>query len=835
MAIDKAMMADDYLPREDFEVEIVPDDEGSSIEGEQEPEVDAGHMANLAELMDDEQLDEIATVILDYFRADEDSRSEWIDAYTKGLNYLGFSIEDRDKPFKGAAGVFHPVLTEAVVRFQSNAIVEIFPAAGPVLTKIVGKETPEKMKQSQRIREELNYQLTDNMCEYRNETEQLLFRLPLAGSVFKKVYFDEARQKPTALMVAAEDLIVNYGASELATAERYTHRMKKSTNEVKKLQRSGLYRKFDLQAPSPSYSEAEEAEAELSGTEIRQDKDNRHTLLECHIHYNLPEPFNDPDGIADPYIITIDKDSRQVLSIYRNWAEDDNEARNPETYFVHYQYMPGLGFYGIGLIHLLGSIAKSATSILRQLIDAGTLSNLPGGLKTKGLRTKNDDTPVQPGEWRDVDVPGGSIKDNLYPMPYKEPSVVLTTLLQNLIDEGRRIGSIADVDIGSQQQNAPVGTTLALMERSLKVMTAVHARLHASLKKELKLIAKIVADYMPPQYDWDETGEYNRQQDFDGRIDVIPVSDPNASTQAHRIVQLQAVQQMAQQNPELYNLKKLHQKALHTIGYKDVEEILPVDEDPPRLDPVQENMAVLTSQPIKVYMDQDHTAHIQAHLSWLNDPKIMELVGQSPSAQRVQGQMEAHIAEHLAFQYRMEMEQQIGAPLPEMGEELPPNVEASLSRMVAEASVKLREKHDKEAAAKVAEEMAKDPEYVLKERKQALDESKFAHQMGKDAVDTVVDIARQASDEMIDMRKIESQEEIAGQKIAADLVTFGAGLESEERREGVTLGKEISENIRADLRDAQKMEQEINEREKDRRAEIAKARASSKPSSNSNS
>lgn len=833
MAVERAMTPAIEGAEDDIEVEVVPDDMApDAMVAEEEAIPEPGHRDNLALHMDEEELQKIGADILELVDSDDRSRYDWIETYKQGLDYLGFSMEDRDKPFKGASGVFHPVLSEAVVRFQSNAIMEVFPAAGPVLIKTMGQETPEKIKQGQRVKEEMNWQLTENMREFRNEMEQLLFRLPLAGSVFKKVYYDDGKQRPVSIMVTAEDFIVNDFASELDSCERFTHVMKKSKNKVKKLQRSGLYREIDLPSPTPQYSEGKEKENEISGIDPSMEHDDRYSLYEAHIHYNLPGPFADPSGIADPYIITVDKQSGIVLSIYRNWKEEDNEERNAESYFVHYQYMPGLGFYGIGLIHLLGSIAKASTSILRQLIDAGTLSNLPGGLKTKGLRTKGDDTPIQPGEWRDVDVPPGGLRENLFPLPYQEPSSTLVLLLDKLIDEGRRIGSIADVEIGSAQQNAPVGTTLALLERSLKVMSAVHARLHASLSRELKFIAKIIGEDMPPQYRWDETGQFDRRTDFDGRVDVIPISDPNAATQAHRIVQLQAIQQLAQQNPELYNLKELHREALLAIGFKNEEKILPVDVPPPRLDPIQENMATLTGQPIKVYMEQDHTAHIQAHLSWLTDPKIMELVGQSPNAMRVQGQMESHIAEHLAFQYRNEMQQQLGVELPPPGEELPPEVENSLSRMVADASVKLRQKHDQEAAQKVNEELLKDPDYILKMRKQALDEAEFNYKKAKDAVDTTVDVAKTASKEMLDLREMEGREAMKGAEIGANLVTFGAKLESEERREGVTLGKEIQENLRSDMRDVQKMSQDIDERAKDRQAQIqiARERKPSNPS-----
>lgn len=833
MAMERAMTYPEDEMMEEAPIEVEIGEEAAIEDVPEEDYIDDGHRSNLADFLSEEALTEIGSDLVALVEADARSRDDWISTYVKGLDYLGFSMEDRDKPFKGASGVFHPVMSEAVVRFQSNAIMEIFPAAGPVLTRTMGEDTNEKVNQARRVKDELNYQLTENMSEYRNETEQLLFRLPLAGSVFKKVYYDPLKKRPSACMVPAEDFVVDYDTTELENAERKTHILRRSPNMVKKLQRSGFYRQVDLPKPVPTYSEAKEKEDELGGSSPSMEVDSRLTLYEVHLNYNLPEPFADPDDIADPYIVTIDKASGKVLSIYRNWAEDDDQDRNCDQYFVHYQYMPGLGFYGVGLIHLLGSIAKATTSILRQLIDAGTLANLPGGLKAKGLRVKGDDTPIQPGEWRDVDVTGGAIRDSLLPLPYKEPSMTLVNLLTMLVEEGRRIGSIADVQVGAGSENAPVGTTLALMERSLKVMSAVHARLHASLRRELKLIAKCIFEYMPEQYEWDIEGMYNRRQDFDGRVDVLPVSDPNAATQAQKIVQMQAVQQLAAMNPELYNLKELHRAGLQAIGIKNDERILPMDQDPPRMDPVQENMAILTSQPVKVYPEQDHTAHIQVHLSMFGDPKILELVQASPNAPKLQGQMEAHLAEHLAFQYRSEIEQALGEPLPPMGEELPPEVEAQLSRLVAEAAVKLRDQHEAEAAEKEAEEAAKDPIIQIKEREVGVKERKQTFEENKAMTDAILKIATAVSKEGVDLRRIESEETRAGAKIGADLVTFGAQLESEERREGVTLGKEIAENIREDQRTIQQLTQEMNEREADRqnKIEIAKLKPKPKPAS----
>jgi hypothetical protein len=806
-----------------LDVQITPDGAPPMDMPPEEPQSDpsADHRANLADFLEETDLSTIAADVIEMVDADAGSRAEWVDTYTSGLDYLGFKGEDRTQPFKGSSGVYHPVLTESVVRFQSNAIMEIFPANGPALSKIFGEETPEKVAQAKRVKEEMNYQLAENMKEYRNETEQLLFRLPLAGSTFKKVYYDPIKKRPSSCMVPAEDFIIDYGCSDLENSERYTHVMRKSPNQVKKLQRAGFYSKVKL--PKPSYEtppEGKEKEDEITGIEPTPQIESQHVLYEVHIYYNLPGVLSDPDDVADPYIITIDKQSQKVLSIYRNWNEADDQ-RVAEQYFVHFQYMPGLGFYGLGLIHLIGSIAKAATSILRQLIDAGTLSNLPGGLKTRGLRTKGDDTPIAPGEWRDVDVPAGTIQQNLFPMPYKEPSAVLAQLLQMLVEEGRRVGSIADTEITAQTMSAPVGTTLALLERSMKVMTAVHARLHASLRREFGLIGKCIHDYMDGKYAWDDKGQFDRQQDFDGSsVDVIPVSDPNASTQAHRIIQQQAVMQQVSMNPEIYNIKEVHRAGLQAIGVKNDERILPPDAQPPPLqDPVTENMAFLTNQPTKVYPEQDHTAHIQVHLSMATDPKILEMLKASPSAPKVQGAIEAHMSEHLAHQYRGEIEQMMGVQLPPLGEQQPPEVEGMLSRAIADASVRLRELHEAQAKQKQAEQIAADPVFQLREREIAVKEKAQEHKEKADAVDRVLDVAKTASEEKLDYARLASEERRAGAKIGADLVTFGAQLDHDTREEGISLGKEVISEISSSVRESQKMAQDHTDKIHQRRHE----------------
>src|SRR5210317_1714228 len=713
MAIEKPMVPfteDDDVIDEDITVElknpesvsaenpdavsIETEDGGMIIDftGEQVEEIMGGEFdRNLAEEIEENDLQEMASELLSSFQSDRQSRSEWAKSYVKGLDLLGMRIEERQQPWAGSSGVFHPILTESIVRFQAQAMGEIYPASGPVRTKIIGKISVEKTEQAKRVENEMNYLLTEEMTEYRDETEQLLFKLPLAGSAFKKVYYDPIMERPCAMFVPAEDFVVSYGASDLMTCERYTHVMKKTSNDIMKLQSTGFYRDIELPDPEPDMSDIQEKYDELDGETSTIEDDDRHTLLEMHVDMEMPEPFDEEDGIARPYVITIDKSSREILSIRRNWFEDD-ARKIKRMHFVHFRYLPGMGFYGIGLIHLIGGLAKSATSILRQLIDAGTLSNLPAGLKARGLRIKGDDSPLMPGEFRDVDVPGGAIRDSIAFLPYKEPSSVLYQLLGNIVEEGRRIGSVADVQVGNLNPQAPVGTTLALMERSMKVMSGVQARLHASLKNELRLLAKVIKDNMDSTYLHDQESEADRLQDFDDRIDVIPVSDPNAATMAQRVVQYQAAMQLAQQAPQLYDMGKIHRQMLEVLGIKDADEIIKLPDDLAPKDPVSENMAILKQEPVKVFKYQDHEAHIAVHMAAMQDPKLQEIVGQSPFAQAIGQAMAAHVTEHVAFQYRREIEKMLGVEMPNEDQPLPEDIEIEISRLAKDAAEKLLQK-----------------------------------------------------------------------------------------------------------------------------------------------
>jgi hypothetical protein len=814
MAIEKPMtpneiglVGEDALEQEsELEIEIInPDaitieEEDGSITIVLDPEMQEditgpSHDSNLAEFMDDSELEKIASELVDQFHTDRESRKDWARTYVKGLDLLGLKIEDRDQPWPGACGVFHPVLLEAVIRFQAQAVTEIFPASGPVRTQIIGVMNEEKAKQANRVETEMNYLATEVMTEYRDETEQMLFKLPLAGSAFKKVYYDPLMERPVAMLVTAEDFVVSYGAADLDTADRYTHVMKKSANDVLKYMVSGFYRDVDLPDPAPEYSDIETKYDELDGeSSVSLEDDDRYTLLEMHVDLDLPEPFSDEHGIARPYVVTVDKSSRTILSIRRNWYEDDEKKRKRQ-HFVHYRYLPGLGFYGLGLIHIIGGLAKSATSILRQLVDAGTLSNLPAGLKARGLRIKGDNSPLMPGEFRDVDIPGGSIRDNIYPLPYKEPSTVLYQLLGNIVEEGRRIGSVAELDIGAQNPNAPVGTTLALLERNMKVMSGVQARLHASLRKEFRILARIIHDFMPAEYAYEMEGSFDRIKDFDGRVDVIPVSDPNAATMSQRVMQYQAALQLAQQAPQLYNLGLLHRQMLEVLGIKDADKIIKLEGDVSPTDPVTENMKMLEQDAVKAFAYQDHEAHIQVHMAMLNDPKIREMVGQSPFASAIQGAMIEHITEHTAFQYRKEIEKQLGVPLPDPDQPLPEDVEFELSSAVAQAAQKLLQANQAQAQQQKAEEQAQDPLIQLQQREIALKEAEFQHKQQMDMAKLQIDATNKQAVRETEQERIESQERVEGAKLGVKIASDRDRLSKEEIKEGVKLGIDIAKSI----------------------------------------
>ena len=741
------------------------------------------HNGNLAEFLEESDLDEMGSELVSDFESDRTSRKEWSRSYVKGLDLLGMKIEERTQPWEGASGVFHPLLSEAIVRFQAQAMGEIFPASGPVRTKIVGKQTKEKNAQAKRVEHEMNYMLTEEMTEYRDEMEQMLFRLPLAGSAFKKVYYDPIMERPCSMFVPAEDFVVSYGASDLMSCSRYTHVMKKTENQVKELMVSGFYRDIDLPEPTVDVSDIQDKYDEMEGNESVYEEDDRYTILEMHVDIELPEPFQDKDGLARPYVVTIDKSSRTILSIRRNWYETDPK-KIKRQHFIHYRYLPSLGFYGTGLIHLIGGLAKSATSILRQLIDAGTLSNLPAGLKARGLRIKGDDSPLMPGEFRDVDVPGGAIRDSITFIPYKEPSSVLYQLLGNIVEEGRRIGSIADVQVGNMNPNAPVGTTLALLERSMKVMSGVQARLHASLKKELRILAKCIHDFMPSDYVYETEGEFSRTKDFDGRVDVIPVSDPNASTMAQRVTQYQSALQLAQQAPQLYDMGKLHRQMLEVLGIQDASSIIKLPDDLTPKDPVTENMAILKQEPVKAFKYQDHEAHIAVHTAAMQDPKMQQIIGQSPFASAIQNAISAHITEHVAFQYRKEIEMQMGVPMPDEDKPLPEDVEEQLSKVTADAAAKVLQKSNAEIAQQEAMQKSQDPLTIMQQKEMALKEAEFAHKKEMDLAKLEVETKAKQKDQEIEVAKV-----------ATKAITDEVKSKREERKQGLQEGIDLAREL----------------------------------------
>jgi len=773
---------------------------GDDLSNDEDAEVvDLPHDTNFADIMEDGELQSLAADLVADFMSDRTSRKEWASAYIKGLDLLGMKIEDRTIPWQGASGVFHPMLAESVVRFQAQAMSEMMPAAGPVNTKTVGKMTREKFEQSVRVKNELNYLITEEMVEYRDEMEQMTFRLPLAGSAFKKVYYDPLLERPVSVFVPAEDFVIAYGASNLESCPRYTHIMKKDPNEVLKLQVSGFYRDVDLPEAAAESSEIQEKYDELEGNETSLSDDDRHTLLEMHVDIDLPEPFGDEDRIARPYVVTIDLTSKTILAIRRNWYEDDDKKRK-RMHFVHYSYLPGLGFYGTGLIHLIGGLAKSATSIMRQLVDAGTLSNLPAGLKTRGMRIKGDNGPLTPGEFRDVDVPAGTIRDNIFPLPFKEPSGVLYQLLGNIVDEGRRIGSVADIQVGDMSANAPVGTTLALMERSMKVMSGVQARMHAAMHKELRILARVVHDFMPDEYAYEVEGSFSRLVDFDAKVvDVIPVSDPNASTMAQRIVQYQAALQLAQQSPQLYDMGKLHRQMLEVMGIQDADQIIKLSEDIAPKDPVSENMAILRQEPVKAFLYQDHEAHLAVHMAAMQDPKLQQLVGQSPFAAAIGAAMAAHITEHVAFQYRKDLEKQLGVPMPPEEDPLPEDVEVQLSQATAMAAQKLLQGNQAEAAQQQAEQEAQNPltqiqmkELEIKDRAQTLKETIAQHEMALEKAKLELDMANKTANIEVQRERIAAEDEREGARVGVRLATQIASNNSAETREAMKAGTELS-------------------------------------------
>ena len=821
MAIEKSLsqaplgmspeIMEEMMGEPEIEIEIEDPEEvkirAGDIEIEIEPRKETAEdfNANLAEYIDDSELIGLATELLGDYDDDISSRKDWIQTYVDGLELLGLKIEERAEPWEGACGVFHPLLSEALVKFQSETMMSTFPASGPVRTQIIGRETPQKKDSAQRVQEDMNYQLMDVMKEYRPEHERMLWGLGLSGNAFKKVYYDPSLERQVSVFVPAEDIVVPYGASDLESAERVTHVMRKTENELRRLQVSGFYRDVDLGSPDNVLDEVEKKIAEKLG--FKASTDTRYKILEMHVEIDLighehRDEKGELTGIALPYVVTIEKGSNTVLAIRRNWDPED-ETYKKRQHFVHYGYVPGFGFYYFGLIHLVGAFAKSGTSIIRQLVDAGTLANLPGGFKARGLRVKGDDTPIAPGEFRDVDVPSGSIKDNLMALPYKEPSQTLFQLFQTIIDEGRRFANTADLQISDMSAQAPVGTTLAILERTLKTMSAVQARVHYSMKQELGLLKEIIAAYTPDEYSYEpiEGNRRAKKSDYDD-VDVIPVSDPNASTMAQKIVQYQAVLQLAQTSPQLYNLPLLHRQMLEVLNIKDAEKLVPMPEDQKPEDPVTENQSILMGKPVKAFEYQDHKAHITVHMSAMQDPKILQLLQGNPMAQQMQAAMMNHINEHLGMEYRKQIELQLGFNLPanrdETGEDIHinPEVEARLAPMLAQAAQRLLQQNQAEAAQQAAQQAQQDPIVQMQQQELAIKQAEQQRKAAKDQMDAQL----KAKQQQIEAGRIISQMEMERQKLAADkqmealrvAAEMRDGREKETIKIGVDLMKQLS-------------------------------------------
>jgi hypothetical protein len=820
MAIDKALnqaplgmspeMMKEMMGEPAIEIEIEDPEEVTIRAGDLEIEIEPAKEtaedfnANLAEYIDDSELIGIATELVGDYDEDIGSRKDWIQTYVDGLELLGLKIEERAEPWEGACGVYHPLLSEALVKFQSETMMSTFPASGPVKTQIIGRETPEKKDAAQRVQEDMNYQLMDVMKEYRPEHERMLWGLGLSGNAFKKVYYDPSLERQVSVYVPAEDVVVPYGASDLESAERVTHVMRKTENELRRLQVAGFYRDIDLGPPDNVLDEVEKKIAEKLG--FKASTDTRYKILEMHVELDLighehRDEKGELTGIALPYVVTIEKGSNTVLAIRRNWDPDDDTYKKRQ-HFVHYGYVPGFGFYYFGLIHLVGAFAKSGTSIIRQLVDAGTLANLPGGFKARGLRVKGDDTPIAPGEFRDVDVPSGSIKDNLMALPYKEPSQTLFQLFQTIIEEGRRFANTADLQISDMSAQAPVGTTLAILERTLKTMSAVQARVHYSMKQELGLLKEIIAAYTPDEYSYEPVEGHRRakKEDYDD-VDVIPVSDPNASTMAQKIVQYQAVLQLAQTSPQLYNLPLLHRQMLEVLNIKDADKLVPMPEDQKPEDPVTENQSILMGKPVKAFEYQDHKAHITVHMSAMQDPKILQLLQGNPMAQQMQAAMMNHINEHLGMEYRKQIELQLGFNLPpsrdESGEDIHinPEVEARLAPMLAQAAQQLLQQNQAEVAQQQAQQQAQDPIIQMQQQELAIKQAEQQRKMMKDQTDAQL----KAKQQQIEAGRIISQMEMEKMKLAADsqmeAIRTAAEMRDGRERETIKIGVDLMKQL----------------------------------------
>jgi hypothetical protein len=806
MSIDKALyeapqgLAGIDAQQPAMEIEIVNPDavhigmDGMEIDLEKDNKDKEDFSDNLAEYIDDGELAQLAGDLVGDFDSDVDSRRDWIQTYVDGLDLLGLKIDERAEPWDGACGVYHPILAEAVTKFQSETIMDTFPASGPVKGEIIGKETQDKKDAMQRVVADMNYELTDNMPEYRPEHERMLWGVALSGNGFKKVYVDAALDRQVSMYVPAEDLVMPYGASSLEASERVTHVMRKTENELKRLQIAGFYRDVEIGEPQSSLDEVEKKIAEKLG--FRATTDDRYKILEMHVDLDLPgfehtDDKDEPTGLALPYVVTIEKNTSTILAIRRNWDPDD-ETHKKRQHFVHYTYIPGFGIYAFGLIHLIGGFAKSGTSILRQLVDAGSLANLPGGFKTRGLRVKGDDTPIAPGEFRDVDVPSGTMKDNIMPLPYKEPSQTLIQLLNQIIDEGRRFAAAGDLKVSDMSSNSPVGTTLAILERTLKVMSAIQARVHFAMKKEFKLLKLIIAEYAPEDYSYEPVSGNRKARKSDySMVNIIPVSDPNAATMSQKVVQWQAALQLAQTAPQLYNLPYLHRQMLEAMGIRNADKLVALPEDQKPMNAVSENVEALKGKPMKAFMYQDHQAHIKIHMAMMNDPKVKQLIGQNPQAPVIFAAMQAHITEHVGMEYQRQLEQMAGMQIPYSDDndeiKITPQMEMAITQAAVPFSQQLLNQNQTAIAAQNAQQAANDPVVQMQMKELQLKAQEIDIKMKK----MQIDAATKADQIEIEKTRIAAQKEIAGMQVGAKIQSEKAHLDSKERLEGMKIGSDI--------------------------------------------
>ena len=804
LGIEEGAEAEASLEIEIVDPEMVTLDDGS-VEVTIIPGADIGDTvpfdANLADVLEENALNKLSSDLMGAVDADISSRKDWADTFVRGLDVLGFKYEERTEPWEGACGVYSTVLAEAAIRFQAETMSETFPAAGPVKVKILGEETKDKDEAAQRVKADMNYELTERMVEYRPEHERLLYSLGLAGSAFKKVYYDPNIGRQVAMYIPAEDVIVPYGASNVESAERVTHIMRKTKNDLRKLQASGFYKDVELGEPQPYHTDIEERKAEEGGYSITDD--NRYAVYEIHADIVIEGIDDSDEEIAKPYVVTIERGSGEVLGVRRNWNPDDSLMLKRQ-HFVHYVYVPGFGFYGLGLIHIIGGYAKAGTSIIRQLVDAGTLSNLPGGLKSRGLRIKGDDTPIEPGEFKDVDVPSGSIRDNIMPLPYKEPSQTLLALLNQITQEGRRLGAISDMNISDMSANAPVGTTLALLERTLKPMAAVQARVHYAMKQEFKMLKLIMAEYAPSEYAYEPIrGEVSARQADYMMVDVIPVSDPNSSTMAQRVVQYQAVLQMSQTAPQIYDLPQLHRQMIEVLGVKNADKLVPTEDDAKPVDPVSENMNALMGKPLKAFIYQDHEAHIAAHTAFMQDPMVRQMIGQNPQGQAIMAALQAHIAEHMAFLYRKQIEEKLGVKLPAPNESLPEEIEVQLSQLMADAGQQLTQVHQQQAAQQQAQQKAQDPVVQMQQAELQIKQQEVQRKAAKDQTDAQfkqqelqLKAQKNQADAMIGAKQLELDQ----QELQIDAQKAGAKLAADRRKDNTKLDLDLLKTIKDSTR-----------------------------------